>query len=975
MKESISKDYKVAFLDVRGMDYHVGFRADRDAYASGMSMIIFSDLRDYVSFRKLGFVIVTWNYKWISNRMTSTCGVNFRDQDVDVDIIRNDLKYGLVVDGSIIAAHALFPRLNRAKNKVKYISGDVPIDILIDIFTRQDMRSIVVFDRIVSSVSEVGDLLNTRLATPYACGKLKSKGNFADVLRSAVYIRFRDNFGLVDCGVRNHNVNTQCLIDIAPLNLNLEVNHRVDYSNIEPSLAVVGASEWTTSDGQKKLFYADLGFMRAHKLTAVIYIGGSPGQHVEYMVKKYKYLIIVIDPRPMFTYFPLYSGEVYGLYHIQAYWDVSLRKVFDDIPLVHNVGIISDIRTDLKVKGTDEPFVVTDNFINMDIISVYDCPLSLKFRFPFAVQSEKRWYFIVCPMNGGKTTFHKKHPGSTYDLDDLQKYFSDKMELFAQLRKDNAWDEYNTIRDGLIRQYMHNIPYGTRILLHTNADAKRIFGVIADLVVLVPPDVHDKWIVERSTVESDIDENRRLARMNYEEVRQEVINEKLPCVHSWDNVEYFQYEYNVDGIQFNKFSTIVPNVYNSGSSHESRVWCEPSSGNTVIHEADYVKWVNVVNKAKTDIQSVYHKDMLFSMNISVMNYLNYYGNNMISLFTINNNKLSYIQLAEYISRTKVCTVLAKSGMSFYRGIIFKGDQYAIDKYGHRDYYYDLNMLQELVSTHTFFSVRDAIAMMSMSPTGVMNPKMIYSSGGTLTTKSANCWGVFISKDELKLWGYVSNDQTWWNNQTNYAKVITPIMRSLFNMKGDSLHVLRRYELAQYYGMENVQLIIDSRINGYIKTLDMYISIAGHLVNMLLAADVFVVNIQQYMLSLEANLKATQEGKFSSNSNITKAHFHGEVGKRGLWHNIYEYRIGVLVYARLCGLLKYEPNYNNISYVNRQLDEWTMKYPKALDQSITTTMRLKENSNFTYDKSTMIELQFEVNHLIRDEAVQNNFAIF
>jgi len=95
-----------------------------------------------------------------------------------------------------------------------------------------------------------------------------------------------------------------------------------------------------------------------------------------------------------------------------------------------------------------------------------------------------------------------------------------------------------------------------------------------------------------------------------------------------------------------------------------------------------------------------------------------------------------------------------------------------------------------------------------------------------------------------------------NNQTHHVKYFTAALREILNHDNETLHALRREILA----FDGIEPIDSSLVNGYDRENDIFIAVAGHIINMLLATHWTVIDLNRYMDTIEANVKGIRGPK-------------------------------------------------------------------------------------------------------------------
>jgi hypothetical protein len=906
---------------------------------------------------------MTWDYKWLYNRtIKAGCGYPEMSVSIDHSVLTFELDYGLLSDDSIYLALTRMPV--RAKN----------YKVITESEFKNEVKDRIVFDMVARNINDIGNIINTKNVGPYACGKLMSSSRFSDVLRFSVYNNYMFR-GHIDCGSRPFNVLYQFLSMPVVKNVNIEKSNNMNFRNTHKYLEKwIPNIETTASEGQKKLFYSDAVFILKFKLNVIIYIGGSPGDHIKYIAMKYGVCVINVDPRPMAFKYPEYNSELEGIYHMSRLYDVPvLLDVMSLIPKVGKVGIIWDVRSDAVNKELG-PMVDWDNIMMMSLVRNFSYPMSLKFRFSYNVIADKRFYWIAAAAGSGKTTFATKFPNAVFDIDMFDKQMPlDVYEQLKEYRRSGDWLKHNVLRDGYIVEFiLDQVPSGSMILCHHPEDPVRWLNQKCDAVVVLNKSEHNTRVERKNMNDNGY---KDITELNYKQNIEYATQNKIPMISDFNDISTFEFDGGVSSYLLNGFHDIYPQVYNSSTSYENRVICSRGGGVKMLKVSQYNTWAQNVMLAKT--QTKVESDLLFSTFINDINYLQVrFDKPMINLFSISNNKLSYDELIAYIRRCSIVTILSDVSELLYPGTIFYHDRYLTDKFGHKDYYYDIYRLNFELPDYYIFSVRDAIAVLNISPCGEVSSPTLYSAGGVLTNKTANCWAVFIKSDIIKTLGHYSKYQTWAMGQTNFTKALTPVIRREYGLDNDSLHILRRWAIRK--NVPNATLIIDTRIDGSFLNEQgeiTYIAVAGHLVNMLLTTQIFILDMRRYLDTLVSNFESASNNDFRAEERLYSLKMSVEKGKLGLWHSILEYDLAIDAYLKLCEAMRIKVNIFGVKIAREVMDSLKVRFPKFIyGPSVTVTDRLKQSNTFKTSDESLNELNEKIGTMFVDKKVKLNLRL-
>ena len=175
-------------------------------------------------------------------------------------------------------------------------------------------------------------------------------------------------------------------------------------------------------------------------------------------------------------------------------------------------------------------------------------------------------------------------------------------------------------------------------------------------------------------------------------------------------------------------------------------------------------------------------------------------------------------------------------------------------------------------------------------------------------------------------------QTWLNSQTSYVKFIGTQMRFVF---GFSTTFARQFRNAVLSRMISTFVPINSHdVNGHaiLEGRKVYLSVSGHVINLLIASSFTTIDINRYMKTVESNILTSRSvvqymKKFNY---LTGRNLLSERGWKyytKLWHNYYDYYYAIIVYISLCRVLKIELNVRGIKIILKFLRKRTFMETK------------------------------------------------
>lgn len=203
---------------------------------------------------------------------------------------------------------------------------------------------------------------------------------------------------------------------------------------------------------------------------------------------------------------------------------------------------------------------------------------------------------------------------------------------------------------------------------------------------------------------------------------------------------------------------------------------------------------------------------------------------------------------------------------------------------------------------------------------------------------------------LKRWGFVTSrgifddyNQTWKNSQTQWARYVSVGLRVHYNLYEEFIYRLRI--LAAKLIDDSVNEIDDpkKRITGTSDTGPF--SVSGHLINLMLFSHIGTFDIKRYLRTVLANIRLSSGVRISErqrdylNANIL-AEDNSIKTLTMLWHNIYEFRVGVATYIIMCKMLGWRVKMKLVSYVIKWLNSVSKIYPDSNGPSMEVILYLR-----------------------------------
>jgi 8-oxo-dGTP pyrophosphatase MutT (NUDIX family) len=162
-----------------------------------------------------------------------------------------------------------------------------------------------------------------------------------------------------------------------------------------------------------------------------------------------------------------------------------------------------------------------------------------------------------------------------------------------------------------------------------------------------------------------------------------------------------------------------------------------------------------------------------------------------------------------------------------------------------------------------------------------------------------------------------------NSTTFYVKSISIPMRLAYGHTNSTLHEFRwRALYRRFPAAEKGDDPVTGVVDGY------RIGIAGHVVNVLLAQHIWVIDVRDRLDAVALNLEATY-GKMDKWWRATyQMSLEGEPGTvpNQMWHSYIEMDLAVDAYLLIANALGWEPDVLSVSYFRKRLVELKRKYP-------------------------------------------------
>jgi len=394
------------------------------------------------------------------------------------------------------------------------------------------------------------------------------------------------------------------------------------------------------------------------------------------------------------------------------------------------------------------------------------------------------------------------------------------------------------------------------------------------------------------------------------------------------------------------FHNILPEIYSATKSFESRLISLPNTYPMTIRSDIYNKWAkNIIYLRSIGVA----EDFLIQHDLRICDYfnLNLKQQNILAMYTLGLNHNRFNDILELLYNNFVICNLMSLHAQFYMHYTQISDYMMVNNGKYYDRLFDVNeILYKLRKKGVLYiglTVRDFMTMSCFQMGGILRRDMLSANPFNVNSMECEKWFILVHHK------FVYHDiltQNWWNSQTHFVKEFTPIMRSLFDLDDHDLHMWRVWATKILY--PEAVIFRDIRVNAMIqhKGKDMYLAVAGHPLNMLIATNFKVIDFFRYTRPLVTNILAAQKGDFSYEEEMVSTGMAAERPNIGLWHNFFEYKIAVRTYQLMCeqGLFLLD-NYA-VKIMEDMLDECSV-FPIFFNQSNTATQRVSPPENDEY----------------------------
>lgn len=402
----------------------------------------------------------------------------------------------------------------------------------------------------------------------------------------------------------------------------------------------------------------------------------------------------------------------------------------------------------------------------------------------------------------------------------------------------------------------------------------------------------------------------------------------------------------------------LPQAYQSLGSYEFRLVIDVKfkdiKQSTDIEVNRVKDWIRYTNAIRANMGNSHLAESIISETILFGDYLKvkFEADLAIGMFSVSsaiNGRRAFYKLLKYYKSGIATFPIGNISHSLFHT---KNDILYYRQY--TDLIYDGNDLVEMCRKRRdhvrWYTLRDYITY------------CYYTEDGIRYNSNDESWPVNLNSKEFYLWGVlvwgdipfipVVTVQSWLNSQTHLVKLVSTRLRMEFSLDDHSLHYARQIALEAFFmspsGQRdpNLKLLDDTRVSGIYSSKHrvQVFAVAGHMVNMLMAASLGLVDMHRYMDTIEDNVRRYAENDFEKINIMARKGLLAEdnnVTYNHLWHSFTDFYCAVFAYLILCKKFNIRVAAFAVLIALRRLKLIRMKYRQFDDNSWIAVLRLKE----------------------------------
>jgi len=354
---------------------------------------------------------------------------------------------------------------------------------------------------------------------------------------------------------------------------------------------------------------------------------------------------------------------------------------------------------------------------------------------------------------------------------------------------------------------------------------------------------------------------------------------------------------------------IMPEAYSSNESTESRMLLFPVPMKTKLYYSDYMIWAKKIATYRRTNGSDSIEKFLMSTNYYVQNFTQFNLEQPTELIGDYLPNLENMQIKATFSYSDsrngkwdfvkpwedIVITLPKIQVAVARG---KFHDKFVKTSGYTDHGYDMATVSHLMRSVYPVKDRHRVKVWNANDFIIQQRFDIHGHAHNLRHEifpyngsglDAQLWMVVEIRDRPSYqW------QLWWSNPTHLVKLITPRLREVFHLDDTSLHEVRRWALYVCFttpGQKSpVQLVKDEKITGAVNGKP--VSVAGHWLNILLAATYGLCDHNHYFDLVYTNLKSWQDKYWKE---LMNSPVIVEKSEKGMWHSYNDYYVATACY--------------------------------------------------------------------------------
>jgi hypothetical protein len=234
--------------------------------------------------------------------------------------------------------------------------------------------------------------------------------------------------------------------------------------------------------------------------------------------------------------------------------------------------------------------------------------------------------------------------------------------------------------------------------------------------------------------------------------------------------------------------------------------------------------------------------------------------------------------------------------------------------------YELMVSQLIPLGFHFMTMSDFVAFLEFGTELDSEVRLDYDSFFTGTPGSISDWVVVFEPSTFEF-----SYQTWINSQTHFARLTSPVIRTVAGLRASDTYSVRRLVLVLFgryykrgritdkdYGV--IRPLLNRQINGVRNRR--FIAISGHIINLLICSTFLPFDWVRHWRTIELNVQNIRPPSRYVTNRLLSEWNNNKTGS--LWHNVDDMYLGIISYLLWCYLFDIPVNVRAIRYLLKQL---------------------------------------------------------